>query len=101
MKNHVNTVHGVNGKVARMYLCQICGKSFKSAAAVNTHTKVVHRGENGEKFPCHICNRLYKSEYSLRSHIKTGHESIPQNCPICGKSTPNPTALTRYDQSIQ
>lgn len=95
MKNHLNTVHATTGKDARMYLCQICGKSFKSAAAVNTHTKIVHRNETGERFPCQICNRLYKTESSLRAHIKMGHQSTPQDCPMCGKSTPNPTALTR------
>lgn len=95
MKAHIKNAHEHDGKRPRPFLCQICGKSFKTAAGVKSHTDLVHMEESSEKFRCDICDRNYKTEAILRFHMKLSHESTPVDCSICGKSIRNKVALTR------
>lgn len=86
---------------SKKFLCQSCGKSLKTLAAVNLHTKVAHKEptqpiERVAKFQCHICERKYQSTNSLKFHIRLAHESEPQKCPHCGKLTTSSVALIRY-----
>lgn len=99
LKIHLTRTHGTDKDAElRSFLCQTCGKSFKTLGAVNAHAKVVHKDPNDKVplFPCHICDRKYQSTNSLRFHIRLCHESEPQKCPHCGKLTSSPAALLRY-----
>lgn len=95
VKNHLRTAHSEKEKIPRIFLCQVCGKSFKTASGVTAHTNYVHMHENVEQVRCEICKRYYKTKQGLKNHIILSHQSTPQNCSICGKTAPNPTALTR------
>lgn len=96
IRNHRKTSHLGKDKTPPLYLCQVCGKSFKSASGVTAHNILVHVNKNAENVRCEICKRSYKNKYGLKNHIILSHESTPQNCPTCGKTSQNPTALARH-----
>lgn len=103
MKSHVNLYHNKNKNVAlKKFLCQNCGKSFKTLSALNLHTTAVHKDPNDKlsMFQCQMCDRKYQSSNSLRFHVKSYHESEPQTCSHCGKLLSSSEALQRYGPSI-
>ena len=52
------------------FVCEKCGKKFKSSWNRNYHLKQVH---SEVRFPCDTCGKSYKMESSLRSHMKNKH----------------------------
>lgn len=101
LKAHLTRIHNSDKDTElRSFLCQTCGKSFKTLGAVNAHAKIVHKdpSEKVALFQCHICDRKYQSTNSLRFHIRLSHESKPQKCQHCGKLSSSPAALLRYEK---
>lgn len=62
--------------------CQICGKIFKSPAALRAHF-LTH--SNKRDFPCSLCPASFKAENKLRRHMNTVHSTKRVICPKCSK----------------
>ena len=63
-----------------MFKCHIvnCGRSYKSAVALNYHTERYHSSrESREKFKCteENCNKSYTTSGGLNHHVKHHHDS--------------------------
>ncbi|KAK2146195.1 hypothetical protein LSH36_625g01004 [Paralvinella palmiformis] len=81
-----------SSSVQTMYFCQICGQSFGSLAAYNTH-KDEHKGIF--KFPCSECDKGYSTKAKLNTHMRhhTGERFL---CTWCGKGFMSKTSLKRH-----
>ena len=62
---------GYNETGVKMFICQLCGKSFKIRAHVKTHVESVH--STGAQVPCEICSKMFKNNESLKTHYRVKH----------------------------
>jgi KRAB domain-containing zinc finger protein len=69
--------------VKAMKICQVCGKEFRSSAALSNH-KLVHSDE--KKYKCSYCPNSYKRLESFKNHCHTHTGQRPHRCPFCPKS---------------
>ncbi|XP_024086162.1 zinc finger protein OZF-like isoform X1 [Cimex lectularius] len=77
--NHNKTTHCITSKD---YLCETCGKAFKTKNATKRHMKI----HLGLKFSCQICSKTMNSSYSLKKHLKAHRGEKDVICYICGKA---------------
>ena len=68
------------GEDKHMFKCHIvnCGRSYKSAVALNYHTERYHTSrESRERFKCteENCNKSYTTSGGLNHHVKHHHDS--------------------------
>lgn len=71
------------GKVALPELCELCGKRYKTAQALRTHTRQLHElGQEGgkplapkkeEPCPHRGCDRVFTSDRALEQHVSAKH----------------------------
>lgn len=99
-------------RVRRDYVCEICGKNFKTNFGRQDHTKLIHGGIKPYKcatcfqsFPrkksyqehqnihtglkpnvCKICGAAFTHESMLRYHKRTHEIPVIQHCEICNKT---------------
>lgn len=82
------------------YLCQSCGKGFRSAVALQSHQRTHNTANNGEgggivdiishddekqPFACDICYKRFMTKPNLSAH-KRIHTGIREfTCDTCGK----------------
>lgn len=98
----------VNVGVIAQFECNTCGKTFRSAQGLGTHTRQVHelnKYSDETLVECHLCGKSFKGAIHLEKHIRGIHvESKPgksvstdvqtQMCAIC-KSTRHTEFVTR------
>lgn len=71
-----------NESEARMYVCDVCKKSYK-----NKNTLKAHQLTHGEKkFLCSECGKDFVTKAALESHQKVHTKEKPHTCGICNKS---------------
>lgn len=81
------------------YICDICGKSFKSSVYLRSH-EVVHSEKRD--FFCEICGWQGKRHMNLKSHMQHMHSDRggPVNCDICGKQLADADAVRHHKSKI-
>jgi len=57
--------------MADEYVCDVCGKTFKTEKGLITHKGKVHYSE--KKYKCRYCGRAFSSPGELDSHIRAVH----------------------------
>lgn len=80
-KNHQRYLH-LNGKLAKNFLCNTCGKRFPS-----NHYLTVHelKHSNGRRpFQCDICGKGFVSKQSITSHLWAHVGKKPFVCEVEG-----------------
>ncbi|TRY64018.1 hypothetical protein TCAL_05571 [Tigriopus californicus] len=83
--------HKVCHNTERTFLCDDCGKGFKSKKNLRHHQQIHRRknnpDENPAKFVCQICQRAFREFRLLRHHTNNVHEKLkPHLCNYCGYS---------------
>ena len=77
----------------RTYLCNTCGKFFKTANALTSHHKIVHEEDIQT---CDLCGAKLNSKSSLNTHKKLKHQEAPIPCEICGNILANSFSLRSH-----
>lgn len=80
-----NIHRGIHGK-ARPFLCDICGKGFKTVKQMRNH-KNIHKAKMVRMSVCHceICGRTVGDKRQLELHINNTHKKKkPYLCYMCG-----------------
>ncbi|XP_067621082.1 zinc finger protein weckle [Eurosta solidaginis] len=76
MRQHVRGVH----ENCKPFICDICGRSAKTLAALAEH-KLVHTNET--PYECGVCHRAFKNKARLKVHLET-HADSAFICTECG-----------------
>ena len=106
-----------------MYLCNVCGKSYKQESALIRHNLAQHcaekpappvepnkDGKDNATYKCHSCARTFKEHHSLvrhkyincynRKRTQEGEmKPVSYLCDNCGKSFSNRTKLLQHQYS--
>ncbi|KAJ2941854.1 hypothetical protein O0L34_g10669 [Tuta absoluta] len=77
-----------NGKKGKMpviqkRMCEMCGLTWRSAAALRYHQRV-HTGEKPHR--CPLCPKSFRIQDSLQIHMNTHTGARPFKCPHCPKA---------------
>ncbi|XP_055303247.1 zinc finger protein 595-like [Sitodiplosis mosellana] len=68
----------------KLFLCEICGKSFQTSALLGGHVRIKH--EQKKNHACHYCSKSFCSPASLKEHTNSVDLKLrPFDCDICGK----------------
>lgn len=97
LKGHMSIMHNTE---ERQFICDVCGKEFKSRGAMDSHS-VVHKEltrEDGAR--CEICNVWISRKNRLRRHMVEIHESKETECDVCHKTYPNMKAMVNHRRNI-
>eukprot|EP00095_Tigriopus_kingsejongensis_P004445 maker-scaffold168_size293125-snap-gene-0.17 protein:Tk04445 transcript:maker-scaffold168_size293125-snap-gene-0.17-mRNA-1 annotation:"hypothetical protein L798_07469" len=82
----------------RSFLCDDCGKGFKTSKNLRHHQEIHLRKaqpeKNPPKFPCQVCQRPFREFRLLRHHMNIVHEKLrPHLCNYCGYSASSKSSL--------
>lgn len=84
--------HQLSHKNERPFLCDFCGKGFKTVKNMKNHelqhlAKLDDSAKKEDKGSCRICKRSFTELRLLKFHIDTVHKKIkPHLCNFCGYS---------------
>lgn len=90
----------------RPYMCEICGKLFKSYSAVRTHMINMHSKDGKPQdstrplLKCQVCGKAFKWKYKLTEHERVHTKERPYECGICGKSFTQSSARNGHVKRI-
>ncbi|KAA0202645.1 hypothetical protein HAZT_HAZT009908 [Hyalella azteca] len=83
----------------RPFLCESCGKVFKTYKHLKSHKTNSHSKplEAQEKFTCEICNKNFVEKRMLQGHIDVLHNKVRRHlCSHCGKAFGSKTTLVLH-----
>ncbi|XP_013168929.1 PREDICTED: gastrula zinc finger protein XlCGF26.1-like [Papilio xuthus] len=98
MKDHYNSCHS---KVAVLYKCQSCPRTYTDRYCLRKHVNSTHRNR---RVICAHCMKTYASKDVLRNHIQLRHPTVlPPTvlkktiiCKECGKAFQSPSQLKAH-----
>ncbi|KAL4229398.1 Zinc finger E-box-binding homeobox 2 [Mactra antiquata] len=65
------------------WVCDQCGKAFRTNPQLNKHLKCVH--SSVRNYQCTQCEKSFKIPWLLRKHERTHNQILPYTCQFCGK----------------
>lgn len=80
------------------FLCDTCGKEFKSYHPLIAHVRLLHSVDERPTFECYMCRRTFSSKYRLKDHMSVHMttETATYTCGICHKVLPRKNSLRRH-----
>ena len=80
-----------------MYICDICGKSYKSKANLKCHHYDVHMKKE-KNFKCH-CGKVFPTNARLKKHENV-HKTKLFSCNLCNLSFTRKSDLMRHNVTV-
>ena len=65
--------------------CDVCGKSFTTAAGLKMHNKM-HKGEKAGCPKCPVCGKHFQGSSYLKRHMHVHSSRKAFSCDHCGRS---------------
>ncbi|KAK3932260.1 Gastrula zinc finger protein XlCGF26.1 [Frankliniella fusca] len=94
--SNLNNIHSKIHGTEKPFLCDTCGKGFKTTKQLRNH-KIIHVRKDGPLETCEICCRTFGSNRMLRNHINTVHNKVrPYMCSECGHTAANRSSLKMH-----
>ncbi|CAF4955876.1 unnamed protein product [Pieris macdunnoughi] len=82
--------------IRRRYICEHCGKGFKSRHILNYHMNL-HNGVT--PFKCEVCSKAFYSRTLLRNHFVVVHsDQRPFVCDTCGVALKTKGTLHKHNR---
>lgn len=83
--------HKICHKVAKPFLCDDCGKGFKTNRNLKLHIQTHRRKSlpesSAKQLECSQCSRRFREQRRLKHHVETVHQKLrPHLCNYCGYS---------------
>uniref|UniRef100_A0A8C6TBD7 Zinc finger protein 142 n=1 Tax=Neogobius melanostomus TaxID=47308 RepID=A0A8C6TBD7_9GOBI len=76
LRSHRSTQHSSS----RPFVCENCGKSFKTAFVLRTHQQ---QHSDARPYSCGLCHKAFKWPAGLRHHFLSHTEQTPFCCRVC------------------
>ncbi|XP_034255787.1 zinc finger Y-chromosomal protein 2-like isoform X2 [Thrips palmi] len=94
--SNMNNIHVKIHGSEKPYLCDTCGKGFKTTKQLGNH-KVIHSRKESGLQTCDTCGRTFHTNRMLRNHINTVHNKVrPYMCSECGHTAANRSSLKMH-----
>lgn len=71
--------HAATHSQDQAFLCQTCGKNFKSSSALQMHRRSHIANEEKPKFECNICNKTFGTKPNLMIHKRIHTGNLKEN----------------------
>lgn len=80
-----------------LFLCDTCGKSFKTRKQLRNHRGIHTKKVVKKRFECCICCRSFTSTKMIRLHMNTVHNKVkPHLCTFCDYAASNKASLKMH-----
>ncbi|XP_054720109.1 uncharacterized protein LOC129229763 [Uloborus diversus] len=87
--SRLENIHKRTHKDEYLFLCDTCGKSFKTGKQLRNH-RAIHtkkKMNNNDAYKCNICSIAYSSKATLRTHQTSVHNKVKRFlCDYCDYS---------------
>ena len=90
-------IRGTND--AEHFICESCGKEFKSKYGLSLHTKNKHTSDY--KYKCAICNKGYNQRIQYRFHVSSHSDVGLDKCKFCKGEFTASGSLARHLETCQ
>ena len=80
-EKHVMTAHKRSVHDGIMFICGMCGKTYKTKIGLKRHESI-HTGT--EKYRCHLCEAKFAYSHMFADHMNQ-HQSIKHGCDKCSR----------------
>ncbi|XP_011313910.1 zinc finger protein 62 [Fopius arisanus] len=88
----INQHRGIHGD-ERPFVCEYCGKGFKTSKQLRTH-RTSHKSDEQNTFECDKCQRVFKTCRLLKLHCNSVHRDCkPFTCHFCDFSAATRSGL--------
>lgn len=71
--------HAATHSQDQTFLCQTCGKNFKSSSALQIHRRSHLANDEKPKFECNICLKVFGTKPNLMIHKRIHTGSLKEN----------------------
>ena len=80
------------------FVCNMCGKQFKSQKTLTQHIRDVHIEED---IPCSLCDKTFRTKKHLANHKFSKHkEKESLQCDICSYNTKSGGNLKAHKKRV-
>lgn len=80
----------------QLYLCETCGKHFKTAWSLKNHEKMHNGVHTLHHYQCQHCNKKFIHKSQVDQHMLKHTGLKPYTCPKCDKSYSQKGSLTQH-----
>ena len=76
------------------FLCNVCGKGYKSRYGLSLHTKSIH--ENTFKYECAVCHKQSNTLWNHKGHVAQHDSALKEKCSTCQATFQYRKSLLRH-----
>lgn len=82
--------------VTRPYLCDVCGRNFKTSWSLKNHEKIHSGISSMQMYSCPLCSKTFAHKSQVLQHMVSHSGTKPHTCHVCSKSYSQKGSLTQH-----